>query len=101
MSRTYDVTVAFTGKIVMSDEGVASYVDAIKETEGQLPGFRELLLQHIEQGNIDAALAALFKDGIRDAVRDLTKSMDSELKQDTSSFKSSPVTVTVTAQRAE
>lgn len=31
MSRTYDVTVAFTGKIVLSEQGVKEYIDAIKE----------------------------------------------------------------------
>lgn len=100
MSRTYDVTVAFTGKIVLSDKGVTEYVDAIKEAEGQLPGFREVLLKYIEQGNTDAALAALFKNGLRDAVRDLTVQLNDELKQDASSFKAAPALVTVTTHLA-
>lgn len=98
MSRTYDVTVAFTGKIVLSDAGVKEYIDAIVEAEGQLPGFREILLRSIEQGNTDAALAALFKNGLREAVRDLTNQLNDELKQDASSFKAAPAHVTVTAQ---
>lgn len=100
MSRTYDVTVAFTGKIVLSEHGVKEYIDAIKDAEGQLPGFREILLKHIEQGNEDAALAALFKNGLRDAVRDLTNQLNDELKQDASSFKAAPAHVTITTHLA-
>ena len=96
MSRTFDVNVVLTGKIVLSEHGVKEYIDAIKDAEGQLPGFRELLLKHIEQGNEDAALAALFKNGLRDAMRDLTNQLNDELKHDASSFKAAPAQVTIT-----
>lgn len=100
MSRTYDVTVAFTGKIVLSDEGFKEYIDAIKEEKGQLTGFREILLRYIEQDNTEAALAALFTNGLRGAMRDLTNQLNGELKQDASSFKSAPAYITVTTHLA-
>lgn len=98
MSRTFDVNVVLTGKIVMSEAGVAEYVRATKAAaaDGSLDKFGDTLLEKINVGDVDGALAQLFKQGIREGIRDFSNQIDRELKQDDSRFKAAPATVTIT-----
>lgn len=98
MSRTFDVNVVLTGKIVMSEAGVAEYVRATKAAaaDGSLDKFGDTLLEKINAGDVDGALAQLIKQGIREGIRDFSNQIDRELKQDDSRFKAAPATVAVT-----
>lgn len=98
MSRTFDVNVVLTGKIVMSEAGVAEYVRATKAAaaDGSLDKFGDTLLEKINAGDVDGALAQLIKQGIREGIRDFSNQIDRELKQDASRFKAAPATVTIT-----
>lgn len=98
MSRTFDVNVVLTGKIVLSEAGVVEYVRATKAAaaDGSLDKFGDTLLEKINAGDVDAALAQLFKQGIREGIRDFSNQIDRELKQDDSRFKAAPATVTIT-----
>lgn len=98
MSRTFDVNVVLTGKIVMSEAGVAEYVRATKAAaaDGSLDKFGDTLLEKINACDVDGALAQLIKQGIREGIRDFSNQIDRELKQDDSRFKAAPATVTIT-----
>ena len=100
MSRTFDVNVVLTGKIVMSEAGVADYVRATKAAaaDGSLDKFGDTLLEKINAGDVDGALAQLIKQCIREGIRDFSNQIDRELKQDDSRFKAAPATVAITPQ---
>lgn len=97
MAKTFKVTAVIDASIVLSAAGVESYIKAIRETSKAQP--EDKFLQHLnavlDYGDGDAALAQLFKQGIRDAVKDLADQLNEELVQDASRFKCAPATVTI------
>lgn len=98
MAKSFAVTASFTATLSLSSAGVDEYIRAIREStaDGELKQFGDKLVALLELGDGDAALALLFKQGIRAGIRDLTNQLNTELCQDEGKFRAAPAVVSVT-----